>query len=430
MKMKKKTLFIAGGILVLVIIIVANLIGSRKKTTSVQAEAVGRKDIVEEVSASGYIQPKTRVNITSEVNAKIIAVPVKEGDNVSRGQILIQLDTVQLQKDMEQARFSYNETEARTEAMKSSFQQADEEFNRQKQLYDKKLTSETEFKNAEYAFLNSKYSYEAMTSQTNQARAIYEKSMDNLSKTNIRAPMDGVVTFVDAEAGEVAQAQTSFTQGKTLMTISNLAAFEAEVNVDETEIIRIKKGQPAKIEIDAFPDSSFAGEVVEIGNTAVQSNLGSTDQSTNFKVKVLFKEENANVRPGMSATVDITTNSRNKVLTVPYGAIVMRSPDSISNAPAPQEGLQAASNTTSDSMKEATDSQKDKEIKGVFLAKDGKAVFTPIETGIADQKNIEIISGLSENDTVITGPFKTLRTIKNNDDIKVEKQFKAEAMKN
>ena len=431
MKLKKKTYLIGGAILILVIIIIVNVVGSRKKMTSVQAEGIKKKDVVEEVSASGWIQPKTRVNITAEVNAEIIAISVKEGESVTKGQLLIQLDTVQLQKDVDNYRYSLNELKARTEAGKSAFLQSEEEYNRQKQLFDKKLTSETLFKNSEYAYMSNKYNYEAMLSQTKQGEALYGKAEDNLGKTRILAPMDGVLTFLDAEVGEIAQAQTAFTQGKTLMTISNLAAFEVEVDVDETEITKIGKGQKAKIEADAFPDSVFLGEVIEIGNTAVTNNAGQ-DQSTNFKVKVLFNENNQNIRPGMSATVDIITNTREKVLTVPYGAIVMRLPkDTVeagSNAKTSGTAdAQAALAGSADSNEsEGKEKEKEKELKGVFIIKDGKAKFAVVETGVADQKNIEVISGVAESDSVITGPFKTLRSLKNGENIKTEKQFKPE----
>ena len=431
MKLKKKTYLIGGAILILVIIIIVNVVGSRKKMTPVQAEGIKKKDVVEEVSASGWIQPKTRVNITAEVNAEIIAISVKEGESVTKGQLLIQLDTVQLQKDVDNYHYSLNELKARTEAGKSAFLQSEEEYNRQKQLFDKKLTSETLFKNSEYAYMSNKYNYEAMLSQTKQGEALYGKAEDNLGKTRILAPMDGVLTFLDAEVGEIAQAQTAFTQGKTLMTISNLAAFEVEVDVDETEITKIGKGQKAKIEADAFPDSVFLGEVIEIGNTAVTNNAGQ-DQSTNFKVKVLFNENNQNIRPGMSATVDIITNTREKVLTVPYGAIVMRLPkDTVeagSNAKTSGTAdAQAALAGSADSNEsEGKEKEKEKELKGVFIIKDGKAKFAVVETGIADQKNIEVISGVAESDSVITGPFKTLRSLKNGENIKTEKQFKPE----
>ena len=265
-------------------------------------------------------------------------------------------------------------------------------------------------------------------SQTRSARARYEKAQDFLSRTSIAAPMDGVITYVDAEVGEIAPAQTAFTQGKTLMTISDMSSFEVEVDVDETEIIKIALGQEAKIEIDAFMDTVFAGEVIEIGNTAVMSGLGTQDQATNFKVKILFKEFNTLIRPGMSATVDIVTNVTVDALSVPYGAIVMRSLDADSLAKADDSGglvAAAYAATTDDTLvvekkTKKKDKKKKKEVKGVFVVKDGQAKFVPVETGIADQKSIEVVMGVNESDTVITGPFRTLRSIKSGDKIETE----------
>jgi len=433
MKGRKKKIVIFLAVAVVVILVVGNMLVSGDKTTEVQAAKVEVIDIVEEVSASGYVQPQTKVNITSEVTAEIIGIPVVDGQMVIKGQLLVMLDTVQLQKDADQYRYSLNEIEARTEAARANFLQAEEEFDRQKQLYERNLTSETAFKDAQYGHINYKYSYEAMVSQTNQARARLEKAMDNLSKTRILAPMSGTITYLDAEVGEIAPAQTPYTQGKTLMTISNMSAFEVQVDVDETEIVKILNGQKAKIEVDAFPDTVFAGEVVEIGNTAIVTGAGSTDQSTNFKVKVLFTEANAKIRPGMSATADIVTNTRENALAVPYGAIVMRSLDADSLARAMAAGddtsdisegfvatAHAAPASDSTAMNEVDDEKDKKDIKGVFIVDGEKAKFIPVETGIADQKNIEITSGLKDDQTVITGPFRTLRSIKDGELIKTE----------
>jgi HlyD family secretion protein len=431
MKKKKKLLFIIGGLAV-ILIVVANILSGGKKGMPVNAEHAKLQEIVEEVSASGYIQPQTRVNITSEVTAEIIYLPVKEGQSVSRGDILVVLDTVQLQKDLEQTRFSLDEIQARTEAAKSGLQQAEQEFRRQKQLYENGLTSDTEFELAQYKYDNSRFSYEAMVSSTKQARSMFEKAEDYLSKTKILSPMNGVITYLDAEVGEIAAAQTVYSTGKTLMTISNLSVFEVEVDVDETEINKVRRGQKANIEVDAFPDTVFAGEVVEIGNTAVVANLGSTEQSTNFKVKVLFKDADVAIKPGMSATVDIITNSREKALCVPYSAIVMRSLDAdsmqITKDDSSSGGLietaHAATTESNDTTIMKSPDKKKKDVKGVFVIKDGKVKFVPVETGIADQKNIEIVTGLEEGSEVVVGPFRTLRTLKNGDDVKVEQANK------
>ena len=303
-------------------------------------------------------------------------------------------------------------------------------FINNKKLFESNLTSETQFKNARYAFLNSKSAYEASQAQAKQAQFRYEKQLDNLSKAKIVAPMPGIITFLDCEVGEIAPAQTAFTQGKTLMRISNLNVFEVEVEVDETEINKVALEQLVEIEVDAFPDTTFPGKVIEIGNTAILEGLGTQDQSTNFKVKVIFEDPDVPIRPGMSATVDITTNERDGALAIPYSAVVMRAYDldSLERARHEEEvgstsEVQAAEDDLgSDTLEvKSDDNNERKDIKGVFVMREGKARFVPITTGIADQKNIEVITGVQSGDSVISGPYRVLRTVKDGDAIEVDK---------
>ncbi|MCM2270939.1 MAG: efflux RND transporter periplasmic adaptor subunit [candidate division Zixibacteria bacterium] len=422
---KKKLWLIIGGVVIVGAIIVLNFTSDSKQKTEVNAQTVARQDLTETVSASGRIQPKSKVNITAEVSGKVIALPVKEGDTVRAGDLLVLIDTIQAKSDLDQARFSLNEISARMTGAKTDLEQAEREFNRQKQLFEGKLSSETDFDNARFAFEAAKSSYEATSASAKQTQARFEKSQDNLKKTRISSPMNGIITFVDVEVGEIAAAQTAFTQGKTLLTISNLNIFEVEVEVDETEVAKVDLGQRAEISVDAFPDTTFPGEVVEIGNTAIIEGLGSQDQSTNFKVTVVFQGTDVKVRPGMSATVDITTASRDEVSTVPYAAVVVRSfdMDSLNAARQAQEtgsgGVNTvhAAETTGDTTTKANEEKK--ELKGVFVIKEGKAKFVEIMTGIADQKQIEVTSGLQVGDSVISGPYRVLRTIKDGDLVKV-----------
>jgi HlyD family secretion protein len=287
MSKKTKILLFGGGALVLIVVIVLNFTMGGEKKTTVNAQTVSQRDLTEMVSASGRIQPKTKVNITSQVNGEIVSLPVREGDTVKAGQLLIVLDTVQLRSDLDQAYFAVNEITARLSGAKTELDQSEKEYNRQKSLYDNgKLTSEVAYDNARYAYQAAKSSYDAMTASAKQSQSRYDKQVDNLRKAKITAPMAGIVTMVDCEVGEIAAAQTAFTQGKTLLTIANLDIFEVEVEVDETEVGKIGIAQPVKIEVDAFPDTSFTGQVAEIGNTAIFKGLGTQDQSTNFKVKV------------------------------------------------------------------------------------------------------------------------------------------------
>lgn len=427
--MNKKLWIIIGIVVVVAIFIFANLTLTSSNAIKVKTEAVKARDIIEIVSASGRIQPQTKVDITSEINGEIIGLMVKEGDRVEIGDLLVVLDTVQLRTDFDQAHYAVNEINARLEGARTTLEQNEEEFKRQEKLFASNLTSDKAFKDAKYAYLNSKASYEATLAQSQQYQSRYEKQLDYLSKTKIRAPMGGVVTYLDCEVGEIAAAQTSFTQGKTLMTIANLAVYEVEVEVDETEIAKVRLDQEAEIEVDALPDTTFAGRVVEIGNTAILAGSGTTDQSTNFKVKVVFSDPHVDIRPGMSATVDITTNRRENVTTVPFASVVMRSFDvdsleharegnnEIDEEEAGPSEVHAAENDEEMKADDDGEEAEREEIKGVFVQKDGKATFVEVETGIADQKYIEISTGLSESDTVISGPYRVLRTLKEGEEV-------------
>ena len=430
-KSKKKIWIIIGAVVVVAALVIANLSSSGKTGISVQTKKIERADIVSKVSGSGRVEPKTKVNIVSEVNAEIISLPVKEGDFVKAGQMLIQLDTVQLNSDMESALFAEREIQARLEGTKVLLDQYQDEYNRQKGLYEKKLTSEQVYRDANYTFQRQQAEYAAMEQQKKSATSRLDKAKDNLRKTTITSPMNGIVTLVDAEQGEIAQAQTSFTQGKTLMVVSDLSAFEVEVEIDETDIADLDLNQRADIEIDAFPDTVFAGKVVEIGNTATTSGMGSNDQSTNFRVKVALLDLNPKIRPGMSSTVDIITSEHMGVVAVPIQAVVMRKmdPDSLARAqlseqdsPESEETGNVAFASTGEKGSDSSEVKKiePEDFKGVFVNRDGIAKFVEIKTGIVDQQNFEVLAGLQEGDEVLTGSFQTLRTIRDGQNIKVE----------
>ncbi len=432
MSKSKKRWLIIGGIAVIAAVSVGiGLGGSNGDQTVVQADLAYVDDIVELVSASGRIQPQTKVDIVSEVSAKIISVSVREGEKVYREQALLLLDTVQLQSDVSQARYSMDEIAARTQAARTLFEKDKLEFERQSSLYEQQLTSETAYTNARFAYENSEANHRASQAQVKTARARLEKAQDNLTKTSIKAPMDGVITYLSAEVGEIAQGQTSYTQGKTLMTVSDLSVFEVDVEVDESEIAKLHLGQSADIIVDAFRDTVFEGTVVEVGNSAIISGQGTEDYTTGFKVKVRFAETDAAIRPGMSATVDITTDEAVDVLLVPYASIVTREfdPDSLKAADTlagdePESEPEAIlASATEDSTEKRGKSRKKKEkIKksGVFCIKNGVASFSEVETGIADDRNVAALTGVQEEDTIISGSFQTLRQLKEGDVVTIE----------
>lgn len=433
---KKKILLIALIVVVIVVVVVANLQSSNGKKTSVQADLAYYDEIAEIVTASGRIQPQTKVDITSEVSAQIIDLFVAEGDQVVKGQDLLLLDTIQLQTDVAQARYSLDEITARTDAARTQYEKDKLEHERQKKLYERGLISETAYTNAKFTYENSKANHDAMMAQVKTGQARLQKVEDNLTKTRITAPMAGVVTYLSAEVGEIAQAQTSYTQGQKLMTIADLSVFEVEVDVDETEIAKVKIGQPSKIRVDAFRDTSFAGTVVEIGNSAMIEGQGTENYSTNFMVKVRFDETGVAVRPGMSATTDITTSRMENALLVPYASIVTREfdPDSLpsqlqdtsSDSTGEETVLTAAEDDpgpNGDPKSESKRGRKDKKIKksGVFVVDNGLAKFLEVFTGIADDRNIAVLTGLNPGDTVVSGSFQTLRKLTDGEEVEIDK---------
>ncbi|MEE9443542.1 MAG: efflux RND transporter periplasmic adaptor subunit [candidate division Zixibacteria bacterium] len=429
--MRKKTkryLFLVA----ILVVIVAVIIGSTTngdEGTLVQADLAFIDDISEIVTAAGRIQPQTKVEITAEVSAEIIGVFVNEGAQVSKGDRLILLDTVQLRADMLQAQFAYDEMAARTEAARALYEKNKNDYERQSRLFNRQLISETDYSEATFAYENSKANYEAMQAQVKIARSRVEKAADNLAKTVISAPMSGIVTYLNVEVGEIAQAQTSYTQGKRLITISDLSVFEVEVSVDETEVSKIFIGQEAEIRIDAYRDTSFVGSVVEIGNSAMITGEGTEDYSTNFQVKVRFDEMIGNIKPGMSATVDITTDFTSEAVLIPYAAVVTREfhPDTLkrileefpasmnSENPEPGEQDEEASNYKPGNRK------RDKiTCSGVFIINNSKTKFVETATGIADDRHIAVLSGVTPGDTVVSGSYQTLRKLGHEENVKID----------
>jgi HlyD family secretion protein len=404
--MKKRSKIIIGLVViaVIVVIVLLNLSRSGEKVYKVEVDKVKKGDIASIVTGSGKVQAKNDVKISATVPGQIISLPVKDGDWVKKGQLLVQIDPSEYKSAVAQATAQLN-------SAKANFEQTELVFERQKKLFEKNLTSREQ--------------YDASMTEYNMAKAQYDQSSaslrqanDLLAKTTITAPMDGKITELMKKEGEMV---TGATYNPTeIMTISDISLFEVEVEVDETDIAEVKLGQESKIKIDAFPDTVFKGEVSEIGNTAKITGYGTQDQVVNFLVKVLLLDEVSGVKPGMSASVDITTASHKDVLQIPIAAVVMREEKKDTLNTKSKEGKATA---LASSSEETKDNKKKKELDGVFLVEKGRAKFIPIKSGISDQQNIEIVTGLKENDQIITGSYKILRTLKDGDKIKIEKKI-------
>ncbi len=424
--MKKKVLY---PLIALVIIIVVLIVGKKQGwiggeyQQKVTVEKAEPRTLTELITANGKIKPEVVVKVSSDVSGEILELTVKEGDEVVTGQILAKIQPDIYQRHLEKMEASLRSSEANLAQTEAQLKQKELSFNRNKTLWDQQTISESEFELAQSDYNIAKASAEASKAALRNAKASLNEAKDNLTKTTIYSPMDGTVSRLNVEKGERVVGTAQFA-GTDMMTIANLNNMEVVVDVNENDIIRVSSRDTALIEVDAYLDTKFKGLVTEIANSA-KSEGTSADQITNFEVKVLIlpnsyhdliKEKGENFypfRPGMSATVDIQTNTRADVLCVPIQSVTTRT-DSIS--------------TDKDGKKLNTEEEK---VEVVFVVKDGKIEQRKVTTGIQDTKYIEIIEGLEADEEVVTAPYSAIsQKLKNNDPVEVtDKLFEEKAKK-
>ncbi len=406
--MKKKWYLIIGGGIILAVFIVLALKSSGVKKTKVTVEIARKGDITSIVTATGKVKAQADVDISADVMGRIEELPVEEGDTVKDNQLLVKIDDRSRRMDVAQARGSLL-------SAKSGLEKSRLDLNREKGLFQKDLSSQALLDIVQNA-------YEQAEALVQVYQASLDRAEDQLSKCTIRSPMEGIVTALNSEKGEIVVLGTMNNPGTVIMVISDLSAMEIEAEVDETDIARVGIGQEVKISLDAFPDTTFTGEVIQIGNSPKATGFGGSDQITNFMVKILILDEVENIKPGMTASVDITTDYREDIIKVPAGAVVMR-PEGTGEEEDPEDEGNSDSSDSLEIEEKESDNDRDskKDIDGIFIAENSEAKFVPVQTGTRDQQYVEITSGLSENDSVITGSYRILRTIKHGDPIDPQK---------
>jgi len=417
-KKSKKKLFIFGGLglLVLILIIVVLFGGSKENIILVQVEKVQKRDITQTVTATGIIDPEFKVLITPEVTGEIISLPVKEGDIVKKGQLLIKIkgDQYMAQKDRLEA--SLKSSEASLQMRDAELNRVKLEYDRTKELHSKALASDSELETAQTNYLSAKASYDAAAANVLQSKAQLREVMDILNKTTIYAPMDGIVTQLNVEFGERVLG-SGYSQGTNIMTVADLDNMEAVVDVDENDVVLVSIGDTANVTVDAFGDKVFHGIVKEIGNSAKQTGLGTQEQVVNFSVKVKLIDLDPNLRPGMSCNADIETETVSNVISVPIQSVTART-----DVPVKDDSLKSEKKNESDSP--TFEKKKPKEV--VFLAKNGKANLLVVETGISDDNYLQIKKGVQEGDEVISGSYRAIsRELEDGSVIRVEQKKNA-----
>jgi HlyD family secretion protein len=435
--MSPKTKKILGGVVALAVI--GSVVGfsvsreNRSKVT-VQTGKAEKKDLTQVVTASGEVRPKRYVNVGANVSGLLVEINVVEGQRVKMGQVLAKVDSLRYQAGARQGEASVAAAGADLARAEADLTAARLAYDRNKKMRDEKLVADSVYDQAEAEFKMKQAAVESAKRRVAQLQAQLDTSKDDLYKTTVYAPMDGVVTNLPKEQGEMVIGAQSFNP-TVIMTVADLSVMECEVMVDETDFRNLKVGQEAKVKVDALEGLEMKGEVTEIGASALVRGSGSqaTTQTTasantgnqpkDFKVTITIKDPPANLRPGLNATADITTATRQKVVAVPVQAVVVREVNKEGKVVDPDAmggGGQAREGDTVTQMAREKGQEKD----GVFVVDGEKARFKPVKTGIMGETDIEITDGLGEGQTIVTGSYKTLRNLKDDARIKTEQKGK------
>lgn len=372
------------------------------KPTEVQVAKVGREDLQAKVSANGKVQAQRKVDISATVAGQVTRIAVKEGDAVKKGQFLLQIDSANPTATAKSVQASIQALQREVESARASHAQARADFERADKNFKAGILPEADFERARTALTTSQAAEKAAERRVEQAQATHEGAAYELSKTTVRAPMDGIVTAKRVEEGEVAVIGVLNQPGTVLLQISDMSIVETEMEVDETSIPSVKLGQEALIRIDAYPNRTFNGVVTEVGSSPIVKATANANDAIKFKVKVQIQDPPEGIKPGLSVQADILTGFRGQTLVVPIQALVVRD---IERKPG-----------------EAQKPGAPRDEEGVYLMADGKAQFQKLTTGLLGELSLEVVDGLKGGETVITGPFRSLRSLKPGDPVKLEEK--------
>ncbi len=428
--MSKKTIIILVSVVVLLLIVLvggkkAGWFGKQGNFKDVETQKVTLADIVEKVSATGKIQPEIEVKISSEVSGEIIELPVKEGQQVNKGDLLVRVNPDLIQSAVSRSQATYQNIKAGLEQAEATLKEATASYDRSKQLFEKGIISKADWDKAISTYEIAKANRQSAYYNVQSAGASVSEALDNLNRTTIYAPVSGTISKLDVELGERVVG-TQQMAGTEILRVANLKNMEVEIDVNENDIVKVEIGDSTIVEVDAYLKKQFKGVVTQIANSA--GTTLTADQVTNFKVKVRILEDSykdllegksenySPFRPGMTATVDIITKKRPKAVNVPLSAIVIKTDTSTVK--------------TTDNKTVATTSKKvesEEKFECVFVNNNGEAKLRVVKTGIQDDTKIEIISGLKEGDEIIVGPYNVVsKTLKSGDKIQTNKTAKKE----
>jgi HlyD family secretion protein len=407
-KKSKKKLFIFGGLGLLLVAVVLLVIfqGNKEEIIPVVTEKVQKRTVTQTVTATGKINPEFQVKITPEVTGEIVFLPIKEGDQVKKGDVLIKIKSDYYLAQKQRADAALQSAKAGLSQRKAELDKVSSDYKRVKELHAKNLVSDSEIEATKSQYLSVQAMYEGAQASVLQSDAALREALEQLYKTTITSPMNGTVSILNVELGERVLG-SGFSQGTDLMTVSDLSNMEAIVDVDENDVPLISVGDTSRIKVDAFGDRVFTAVVKQIGNSAKQSGFGTQEQVINFEVKIKLVEIDKNLRPGMSCNAKIETETKSNVVTVPIQSVTARS----DSKPEEDEGAPINGKKKED--------EKIQEI--VFVIENGKAKSKNVKTGISDDNYIEVKTGLDVDVDVVTGSYRAIsRELKDGSIVTIE----------
>jgi len=425
-KKNKRILVALGAAVVIGGVVAGSAIKQSRSQTEVQLGEVGRSDLDQIVVASGEVRPRRYVNVGANVSGRILELRVREGDSVEKGQILARVESERYEAGERQSAAGVEAAKADLDRARADLEASNLAFGRVTEMRDEQLVSAQAYDQADAERKMKAAAVDGARRRVAQLQAALDSTRDDLYKTTVYAPMSGVITSLPKEEGEMVIGAMSFNP-TVLMTVADLSVMEAEVMVDETDIRDLKVGQKAEVSVDALGDLTIMGEVTEIGASAIvrgsdasqaQGQLGANtgNQAKDFKVKIVLADPPANLRPGLNASTEITTAVAKNVIAVPIQSVVVREVGE--DGKVIEAGAAAADE---DDESAASARERGEERDGVFIVREGKAIFTPVQTGIMGDTDIEILEGLDEGQQIVTGSYRTLRSLENEARVKREK---------
>ena len=423
---RKRKIAIGAVGLVVVAVVIASLGGRDGDGITVRVEDVSRQDLVARVTATGHVEPKTSIDISADVSGRIVELTVEEGDDVEEGQLILVIDPARFEAAVDRAEAALSDAQAREAQARGNYQQAQRDWDRIRRLKEaaEGMITETEYEQARTNAEVQQALSESARHGVNMARASVREARDNMAKTVIEAPMGGRVTRLNVERGETAVVGTMNNPGSLLLTIADLSVMEAVIEVDETDVPEIAIGDSTVVTIDAFRGQEFYGRVTKIGNSSIRprSQLqSSSEQAIDFEVRITLENPGVDLRTDLSATADVVTSVRPDVLAIPIIALTLMDPSKFERIPIEgaevQQDEDASPAETGESGGAASEP-----IEGVYVLDGDRVRFRPVEVGIAGDNYFEVLDGLDEGETVVSGTYQAIRELEDGALVSVEGQ--------